>query len=231
MANIRDVKESENIRTTILFAAATLFVKNGFEATTVKEIAAEAGISISKLMYEVESKENILCDLVTYVIEGQFRAATHLVEGRTSDPLFFYAVETVLQLHIAESSEQLRNIYTSAYSLPKTSDIIQHNLTGKLEHIFGKHLPNLETKDFYELEIASGGIMRGFLTIPCDMYFTMERKARRFLETTFLVYRVPDETIQEIIEFVSQFDFPTIAEETVAQMLGFLNRSLDRVSN
>lgn len=226
MANIRDAKESENIHTTILFAAATLFMKNGFEATTVKEIATEAGISTSKLMYEMESKENILCDLVTYVIEGQFRAATHLMEGKSDDPMLFYAVETVLQLHIAESSEQLRNIYTSAYSLPRTSEIIQHNLTQKLERIFGAHLPHLETKDFYELEIASGGIMRGFLTIPCDMYFTMERKARRFLETTFLVYRVPDEKIQEIIEFTTQFNFPAIAKDTVAQMLDFLKRNL-----
>lgn len=227
MANVRDIKESEHIRANILFAAATLFMKNGFEATTVKEIAAEAGISTSKLMYEVENKENILCDLVTYVIEGQFRAASHLMEGKSDDPMLFYAVETVLQLHIAESSEQLRNIYTSAYSLPKTSDIIQRNLTGKLERIFGEHLPHLETKDFYELEIASGGIMRGFLTIPCDMYFTMERKARRFLETTFLVYRVPDEKIRKIIEFTTQFDFHTIAKQTVDQMLGYLNRNLN----
>ncbi len=226
LANIRDAKETESIRATILYAAATLFMRNGFETTTVKKIAAEAGISPSKLMYEFESKENILCELVTYVIEGQFRAASHLMEGKSEDPMLFYAVETVLQLHIAESSEQLRNIYTSAYSLPKTSDIIQHNLTQKLERIFGAHLPHLETKDFYELEIASGGIMRGFLTIPCDMYFTMERKAHRFLETTFLVYRVPDEKIQEILAFVSQFDFDTIAKETVAQMLDFLSKNL-----
>ncbi len=226
MANIRDVKETENIRSTILYSAVTLFMRNGFEATTVKEIAAEAGIHPSKVMYEFESKENILCALVTYVIEGQFRAARHLMEGKTEDPMFFYAVETVLQLHIAESSEQLRNIYASSYSLPKTSEIIQHNLTQKLERIFKEHLPHLETKDFYELEIASGGIMRGFLTIPCDMYFTMERKAKRFLETTFLVYRVPEEKIQKIIEFTNQFDFPSIAKETIDQMLDFLKRNL-----
>lgn len=80
----------------------------------------------------------------------------------------------------------------------------------------------LETKDFYEIEIASGGIMRGFMTVPCDMYFTMERKVKRFLETTFLVYRVPDEKIKEAVEFVSQFDYPAIAQNTIDSMFTYL---------
>ncbi len=96
---------------------------------------------------------------------------------------------------------------------------IQQTITGKIENIFKEHLPNLETKDFYELEIASGGIMRGFMTIPCDMYFTMDRKIKRFLETTFKLYDVPEKKIQETIEFVSQFDFKQISEKLINEML------------
>ena len=103
--------------------------------------------------------------------------------------------------------------------MPATTDIIQQTITGKLENIFKEHLPHFETKDFYELEIASGGIMRGFMTVPCDMYFTMDRKITRFLETTFKLYDVPEEKIKEAIEFVSQFDFKAIAKETVEKML------------
>ena len=84
----------------------------------------------------------------------------------------------------------------------------------------------METKDFYELEIASGGIMRGFMTVPCDMYFTMERKVKRFLETTFLIYRVPDEKIQEAVDFVSQFDYETIAQQTIDNMLVYLESKI-----
>ena len=64
--------------------------------------------------------------------------------------------------------------------------------------------------------------MRSYVTVPCDMYFTMERKVKRFLETTFLIYRLPDEKIQEATEFVSRFDFGIIAQQTIENMLKFL---------
>jgi len=145
-----------------------------------------------------------------------------MLKGITDDKILFYAAETTLQLYITENSEAIRELYAAAYSMPKTSEIIKRTITGKLEEIFKEHLPHLETKDFFELEIASGGIMRGFLTMPCDMYFTMERKVRRFLETTFLLYRVSDEKIQETIEFVEQFDYPEIAQNTIDSMLTYL---------
>ena len=64
--------------------------------------------------------------------------------------------------------------------------------------------------------------MRSFLTVPCDRYFTMERKVKRFLQTTFLVYEVPKEKIAETIDFVSKFDYPTFAKDTIDNMLNYL---------
>ena len=222
MSNIRSVEETENLRKSVLHAAAKLFLTQGYSSTSVREISELSGISSNAIFYEMKNKEEILCELVKYVLEGQFEAAKKMVNGKTEDKILFYAAETTLQLYIAESSEHMRELYNSSYSMSNTSDVIQHTITGKLEHIFKEHLPDLETKDFYELEIASGGIMRGFMTIPCDMYFTMDRKVRRFIETTFLVYRVPQSKIDEAIEFVSQFDYPALAQNTIDNMLAYL---------
>ncbi len=160
------------------------------------------------------------------MLEGQFKATESLLKDKTEDKILFYAAETTLQLHMAESSEHIRDIYKAAYSLSATTDIIQQTITHKLEEIFKPSLPDLETKDFFELEIASGGIMRGFLTIPCDMYFTMERKVGRVLETTFKLYDVPKEKIEEAIRFVSGFDFEAIAKQTIESMLTFLEEKV-----
>ena len=216
--------DMEQMRKQVLFVSAKAFLEKGFTATTVKEIAKLADINIGSLMNLFKTKEDILAELVKYVLEGQFTATANLLKDKTDDKILFYAAETTLQLHMAESSEHIRDIYKAAYSLPATTNIIQQTITHKLEEIFRASLPNLETKDFFELEIASGGIMRGFLTIPCDMYFTMERKVRRFLETTFKVYDVPKEKIEEAIQFVSKFDFETIAKNTIAGMLGGLDK-------
>ena len=225
MANYRTEKEKREFRRRVLFSAAKLFLEQGYTQTTIREIAKYAEVNVSTMNQFFGSKENILADLVKHVLEGQFAATAELLKGKTEDKVLFYAAETSLQLHMAESGEHVRDLYAAAYSMPKTSEMIQHTITGKLEEIFKESLPHLETKDFYELEIASGGIMRGFLTIPCDMYFTMKRKVARFLETTLKIYDVPEEKIKEAIDFVSDFDFETIAKETINNMLAFLEKS------
>lgn len=220
--DVNGMTAGEQIRGKTLHAATKLFLEKGYSNATTREIAKHAGINVSAMNRAFGSKENILCELVNYVLEGQFETADRMVSGITMDPILYYAAETTLQLYMAESNENIRDLYAAAYSLPKTSEIIQHTITGKLERIFREHLPQLETKDFYELEIASGGIMRGFMARPCDMYFTMERKIACFLRATLLIYEVPKEKIQEAIAFVSQFDYPTIAAQTVQSMIGSL---------
>lgn len=224
MANVRSAQELELIRNKVIFAAAKLFLTQGFADTSVRQISEESGIPANTIFYEMKSKDEILAELVKFVLEGQFKTTSELLAGVTDDPILFYAAEITLQLHIAESSEHIRGLYAAAYSLPKSTEYIQHTITGKLERIFKEHLPHLETKDFFELEIASGGIMRNFMLMPCDMYFTMERKVKRFLETTFLVYRVPDEKINQTVEFVSKFDFAKIAQNTIDSMLETLGK-------
>lgn len=206
----------------ILHSAAKLFLQKGYRNTSMNELANDAKVSYGELFRIMKDKENIMCDLVAYVLEGQFESTSKLLDGKTDDKLLFYACETVLQLHMAESSEHIRELYTVSYSLPKSSQIIYNTITHKLEDIFKEYLPQLETKDFFELEIASAGIMRNFITVPCTMYFTMDRKVRRFLETTFLVYRVSDEKIDEAIKFVSQFDFKKIAADVIKSLLSYL---------
>lgn len=225
MANYRREDDARLFRAKVLHAAAKLFLEKGYTMSSLKEIAAAAGVNLSSMNQHFGPKDNILAELVKYVLEGQFQATANLLKDRTDDKILFYAAETTLQLHMAESSEHIRDVYKAAYSLPNTTQIIQNTITYKLEEIFSSRLPDLETKDFFELEIASGGIMRGFLSVPCDMYFTMERKVKRFLETTFKLYDVPKEKIQEAVEFISNFDFELIAKQTIDGMLQYLEEN------
>ena len=48
---------SEETRQNILSAALDLFRRNGFEKTTMREIASEAGVALGSAYYYVDSKE------------------------------------------------------------------------------------------------------------------------------------------------------------------------------
>ena len=53
----------------------------------------------------------------------------------TDDPLLFYAAETTLRLYMVESSEQIRDLYAAAYSMPESSALIMRNIAGKLTQL------------------------------------------------------------------------------------------------
>ena len=59
MANIRPVKETEQVRKNILYAAARLFLQKGYSDTSVREIAELAGVSSNTIFYEMKNKEEI----------------------------------------------------------------------------------------------------------------------------------------------------------------------------
>ena len=53
-------RTSEENKQLVLHTAARLFLQKGYTATTLRQIAKEAGVNIGSVMYLYESKENIL---------------------------------------------------------------------------------------------------------------------------------------------------------------------------
>ena len=215
------------IREKVLHTSAKLFFEKGYNDSTLREISAKSKVNYGSLTFAFKSKENILSELVSKVFDYQFEMSDKYLEGITEDKILYYAFETTLQLYLAESSEHMREMYQVSYSLTNPSLEVYKTISSKLEYIFKEQLPTYEKKDFYELEIASAGIMRNFISVPCDMYFTMERKIKRFIETTFLIFRVKEEKIKEAIDFVLKFDFEKIAKEVLDKFLESLENKID----
>ena len=204
-------------RKKILSASIKVFLEKGYEGTTAKEIADLVGSSTGSPFSLFGNKEGLLLELAHMMFSGQFELAESLI-GEDSDPLLLYGVETALQIYITELSWQLRELYVTAYSLSSTSEYIYEQTAARLAVIFGPYLPQCESKDFYELEVASASIMRGFMAKPCDMYFTVERKLRRFLQCCFKLYDVPPEKYEPVIERVLQLDLRHKAEEMIVRI-------------
>ena len=197
----------------VLRAAVALFLENGYTKTTTGEIAKAAGIGQSSFFHVFPSKEALLLELVKRMFSGQFALAGQ--HSGEQDPVLLYAVETALQLHIAELTEPLRELYVTGYSLPSTSAYIYRSTAERLQGIFGEYLPHAQAKDFYEMEIASAGIMRSFMAVPCDLYFTAEVKIARFLDCALKLYDVPEEKRAAITAAVLRLDLHAMAADII----------------
>lgn len=205
-------------RNKLLHAAIKLFLQNGYEKTTTAAIAKEAQVSYSSLFAAFENKEALLLDLVKVMFQNQFSSAEEHGDA-VNDPVFLYCVETAVQIYITELSEPLRELYVMAYSLPSTSEYVYETTAKRLEVIFAKTMPQAQPKDFYEMEVASSGIMRAFMAKPCDLYFTVERKISRFLQCSLTLYGVPQPQQQMLIDTVLKMDLPATAQAIINGML------------
>ena len=225
MSNYKSEAERIALRNKVLLASAKLFLEKGYASSSFSEISRASGVHASTIKYEYQFKENILCDLVSFVLSGQFKSATEFLADKADDPILFYAAETTLQLYMAESNEAVRELYSVAYSLPNTSELIRKTVTEKLvSRIFHAALPDLSTQDYYLREVASGGIIRGYMLLPCSESFPMEKKVQAFLENALRIYQVPESKIRESIEFVKQFDYSVLAARTIEVMFAELEQ-------
>ena len=209
----------------VLRAAVALFLEKGYVKTTTAEITKAAGIAQSSFFHVFSSKEALLLELVQRMFGGQFALAEQ--SNEMQDPIILYALETALQLHIAELTESLCELYVMAYSLPTTSAYIYQSMSKRLQTIFGDYMPGARAKDFYEMEIASSGIMRGFMSVPCDVYFDIDAKVSRFLECSFKLYDVPREKREAVTAVVLDMDLHSMAADIIRKTVEEAERGFE----
>lgn len=212
-------------RNKMLLAAIQLFLEQGYEKTTTAQISRAAGMSPTSFFAAFENKEALLLKLTQIMFENQFEKARTFAENH--EPLMVYCLETALQINITELSESLREIYVMAYTLPSTSEYIYRSTAIQIKNIFAAYMPDAEDKDFYEMDIASGSITRGFMAKPCDMYFTLDRKLRRYLDCCLKLYNVPTEKRNSLIEAVLAVDLNSVAAKLIEEIVAKAETGLE----
>ena len=151
------------------------------------------------------------------MFENQFDISGKMV-GENTNPVLLYAVETCLQLTLAELNENLRKIYVEAYTVPENIELIHKKTAVQLQKIFAPYLPGYSASDFYEMEIGTAAFMRGYMARPCDMYFTLERKLARFLSMSLSVFKVPQEEQEAILSYIENLNIREIANKVMQQL-------------
>ena len=205
----------------ILTACVRLFLEKGYKGTTVAEILREADVSASTFQNIFHAKDGVLVELVEFMFSNQFRTARQMA-GQELPPVYVYAAETAIQMTLTELNENLREIYLEAYTQPEAAEFIHQNTSTELYRIFSPYLPGYSESDFYELEIGSAGIMRGYMSRKCDKYFTLERKLRRFLVMSLSAYKVPETEQEQVLAFVAGLDVRNRAEQVMHQLFAAL---------
>ena len=162
-----------------------------------------------------------MTELAEFMFSNQFAMARGAAGSRLP-PVYVYAAETAIQITLTELNENLREIYIESYTQSEVSDCIFRATVKELYQIFGSYQPELTERDFYDMEIGSASIMRGYMAHPCDGELTLEKKLRLFLTMALRVYNVPQEETERVLAFVAGLDIRRIAERVMQELFKML---------
>ena len=207
-------RDSSETKRKILTVCVRLFLEQGYKNTSVSQIVDEAGVARGSYLNLFPTKDKILLDLTETMFGGQFGMARSITDTKLP-PVYAYALETAIQLTLTELNENLREIYIEAYTQKEASEYIQQETAKELYQIFGSYQPQLTPRDFYDMEIGSASIMRGYMAHPCDAELTLEKKLRLFFCMSLRAYRVPEDELEQVIRFVEGLDIRAISEKVM----------------
>ncbi len=209
--------DGEKTKKRILSACVRLFLEKGYSDTKMIDIYKEAKVSAGSFQNIFRNKEGVLTELVYFMFANQFKMARAQTNESLS-PACVYAVETAIQMTLTELNENLRDIYTEAYSQKNTMKIINTSTTKEVYEIFKPYQPKLTEKDFAALEIGSSALIRGYMVHPCDESFTFEKKLRVFILESLRIYKVPEKECEEILKFVLGLDIRAMAQGVLEEL-------------
>jgi AcrR family transcriptional regulator len=104
-------------------AAIELFWRHGYEATTLREIAAEVGIQVGSLYNHIPSKEELLFSIMSGVIEDLIAELEARLEG-IDDPV--ERLRAAIECHVMFHTDRAREVFIGNSELRSLSEPNRH---------------------------------------------------------------------------------------------------------
>lgn len=104
------VRDATQTRGRMLEAARELFVRNGYGATTLKEIADRAGVAVQTIYFTFGNKRVLLKELVDVAIAGDLEPVATMDRPWFQDALAATTAESHLRLHVRGTREILERV-------------------------------------------------------------------------------------------------------------------------
>jgi len=179
---IMTVQEKADKREQILQVAEQLFAEQGFDGTSVRDIAQHAGVNLAMISYYFGSKEKLLASLIEYRSQYTIGLLEELSKDEKLSPwdkmdkLVDFYVDKILTNH------RFHNIMTHTYNTTRSDDI-RTLITGlKLRNFeqIKKIIGDGQRKKIFrkvDIELTMGSVMGSIsqLTLSRGLYCSLLR--------------------------------------------------------
>jgi AcrR family transcriptional regulator len=198
---MKQIEASELKRKKIGMVSKRLFLKNGYDNTTIRQIIKEAGISIGSLYNFFKNKEDILLYVYKNVVL-EINTTTRKIAEEFQEPFLRSSMSIALQLYIGLENKALLGLYLAAFRSETIDNFVLHYRTKDMEVVLKDSGLHFSYDEIYHRILAMNGAVKALV----------ERKAKGLIAMSFqdiysLIVRmgfsgfnVPGERIDDIIQ-------------------------------
>ena len=163
-------------RERLIKAAIDLFYKNGYPATTIRDIGAKADISTSVIYHYFKDKEEMLFEIMQLAARDLFKLLEDIIE-EVNDPV--ECLEKMIRAHLVDwclkHKKETKIIVTDYAYLTKKRKELNIATERKLYSLYKKKLTELQEK---------GLIIDADLTVLCFSVFGIIAQSIRWYRDT-----------------------------------------------
>lgn len=186
-------QQSAQVRRQIIDSARQLFLQQGFDATTMRQIGQAAHVTTGSLYHFFEHKDAIFLEIVREVFAVADTLARQTLHN-DPDPYLNLMLELGVQLKTAFSNDAIAGLYLAAHHSATVTGFILETATARNRQLFGQL--NLDEADLHLRTL----LIKGCLTALIEQRVhsrdvSLELSLRHLLPLACHLFGLPDEQI------------------------------------
>jgi AcrR family transcriptional regulator len=194
----------ENIKNKILHTARRLFISQGYNATTIRQIIGECDIKIGTIYHFYKDKEDILL----HIAEKIFNHATTIADKdiEVDDSCLRFVKEITSHLNLIVNDPQSKELYVVSYNSSTISKRIIEKRVERNKELFSKYNPDFTEEDY----VSRAFFIKGFLqAISMEKGLNNEINSKiitaKSIKIMLNLFNVPHEEIQRVLTSINEF--------------------------
>jgi AcrR family transcriptional regulator len=210
-------------RLDIVRYATSLFLEQGYSASSTKQIAEDLDIGTGNLTYYFPTKEHLLAVLVDMLCQFQWKLMEREADDGISSVMAI-CLELTAMAAMCETDEAARDFYISAYTSPMCLEIIRKNDTARAKEVFRDFCPGWTDEHFAEAELLVSGLEYATLMTVGDPV-SLENRIGGALNSILQIYNIPPEIRSMKIGRVLRMDYRAIARRMLGEFKEFVEQT------
>lgn len=195
---------NKNTKKIILETAKQLFITQGYEKTTIRQIINLANVTTGSLYHFYKNKEDILLSIV----DGHFNAITQKSNSLSHDykePLLGFSLSAFIIFTVIDEHKTLGELFLAAYNSSVVSGHIVEVASNMTEEWFGAYNPSFSHLEYYHRSIIIRGMYQSLICNHlCNNDIPLLDTIYLLIRTVNQIFNVSHDKIENIITLSKQ---------------------------